>query len=261
MTTSVPGGLAALVLAAGAGTRLRPLTRRRPKVLCPVGSLPLVDHGLARVERIVGRGPDVVAVNVHHGADSITDHVQGRAHVSHEVQEALGTAGGVAHLARSGWLAGRHLLVVNGDAWTTTALDSLVEGWDGERIRVATAGPGPVRAGVKVAGALMPAEEIARLQPVPSGLWGTSWRPALDAGRLDAVAVDGAFVDCGTPADYLAANLAVSRGASVVGDGAVVDGEVVRSVVWDGSRVGRGERLVDAIRADDLTVLVRTPGG
>jgi hypothetical protein len=44
----------------------------------------------------------------------------------------------------------------------------------------------------------------------------------------------------------------------VVGPGARVDGEVVRSVVWPGASVERGERLVDAIRLDDgSTVLVR----
>ena len=44
----------------------------------------------------------------------------------------------------------------------------------------------------------------------------------------------------------------------MVGAGARVDGEVVRSVVWPGARVGRRERLVDGVRAgDDVTVLVR----
>ena len=63
------------------------------------------------------------------------------------------------------------------------------------------------------------------------------------------------FVDCGTPADYLRANLAANGGQSVVGPGAVVDGELVRSVVWAGAHVRAGERLVDAIRAtDEVTV-------
>jgi hypothetical protein len=95
---------------------------------------------------------------------------------------------------------------------------------------------------------------------VPSGLWEVSWRAAAEQGRIEALAVapGTAFVDCGTPGAYLAANLAASGGESVIGAGAVVDGEVVRSVVWPGGVVHRGERLVDAIRAGDrTTVLVR----
>jgi NDP-sugar pyrophosphorylase family protein len=251
MSTSLPAEVAGLVLAAGAGSRLRPLTDLRPKPLCPVGGALLVDLALARV----GAHVQDVAVNVHHGADEIAAHVAGRAHVSHEEEQALGTAGAVGRLRP--WLDGRALLVVNGDAWTTSSLAPLLEGWDGERIRVAIATDGELRAGVPVAGALLPAAEVARLEAVPSGLWGTSWKPALAQGRLDTVNVDGPFVDCGTPGDYLRANLLASRGASVVGDGAVVDGEVVRSVVWPGSVVAAGERLVDAIRAERLTVLVR----
>src|SRR5438105_1910026 len=96
--------LAAIVLGAGAGTRLRPLTRVRPKVLCPVGNVPLLDVNLARVRAVVGDGPDRVAVNAHHHADAVVAHVGDRAHVSVEPGEALGTAGGVARLRP--WLDG-----------------------------------------------------------------------------------------------------------------------------------------------------------
>ncbi|OWY58928.1 hypothetical protein B7486_77320, partial [cyanobacterium TDX16] len=177
--------------------------------------------GLDRVAPHVGE----VAVNVHHGADAIASHVAGRAHVSHEVEQALGTAGAVGLLRP--WLDGRAVLVVNGDAWTPTALDPLLEGWDGERLRVAIATDGELRAGAPVAGALLPASAVARCEPVPSGLWGHLWQPALAAGALETVNVDGPFVDCGTPADYLHANLLASGGASVVGEGAEVEGEVV----------------------------------
>jgi hypothetical protein len=65
----------------------------------------------------------------------------------------------------------------------------------------------------------------------------------------------GPYFDCGTPADYLAANLEASGGRSVVGAGARVDGELVRSVVWPGGVVHRGERLVESIRVGEtLTV-------
>ena len=70
-------------------------------------------------------------------------------------------------------------------------------------------------------------------------------------------------VDCGTPADYLRANMLASGGAAVVEPGAVVEGEVVRSVVWAGERVGPGERLVDAVRAAGVTLqpFATGPGG
>jgi MurNAc alpha-1-phosphate uridylyltransferase len=90
---------------------------------------------------------------------------------------------------------------------------------------------------------------------VPSGLFASAWAPAEAAGRLDLLPADGPFFDCGTPSDYLAANLCASGGESVVGDGAVVDGELVRSVVWPGGVVRAGERLVECVRVGtDVTV-------
>jgi len=82
--------------------------------------------------------------------------------------------------------------------------------------------------------------------------------PAQEAGRLDVARHAGAFVDCGTPGRYLAANMAASEGRSVMGPGARIEGSVERSVVWPGAVVRGDEHLVDAIRARDrLTVLVR----
>ena len=63
--------IAGVVLAAGAGTRLAPLTRILPKALCPVGGTALVDHALARVRPL----SDAVAVNLHHGAAAIHAHL------------------------------------------------------------------------------------------------------------------------------------------------------------------------------------------
>src|SRR5690606_28917010 len=110
----------------------------------------------------------------------------------------------------------------------------------------------------RVIGSLLPPGVVAGLPAGPSGLYETCWRPAAAAGRLDVVGSGAAFVDCGRPADYLAANLAASGGRSVVGEGATVDGTLVRSVVWPGGVVHPGERLVDAIRVGaHMTVLVR----
>ncbi|MCU1488330.1 MAG: nucleotidyl transferase [Actinomycetia bacterium] len=244
------------MLGAGAGTRLRPLTRFRPKPLCPVGDVTLLDGNLARVAAIVGDGPDHLAVNAHHHADRLAEAVAGRAHLSIEAPEALGTAGAVAHLRP--WLDGRPALVVNGDSWTTIDLAPLVEGWDGERVRVLVVGEPALVDGVGILGSLLPPAVIATLPHRPAGLYEACWRPLRAEGRLDVVGADGPFVACDTPHDYLAANLAWSGGASVVGRGAVVEGELVRSVVWPGAVVHPGEVLVDAIRLDDhTTVLVR----
>jgi hypothetical protein len=147
------------------------------------------------------------------------------------------------------------------------ALDALVAGWDGERCRLLCTpvpqGPGDFRAPdgrrVGYVGAcLLPARHVTGLTASPSGLYEVVWREEDAAGRLDLAVVGGpgdgrgdgpVAVDCGTPADYLRANLLASGGASVVGAGAVVEGSLERSVVWDGAWVGPGEHLVDAVRA------------
>ncbi len=246
-------GLAGVVLAAGAGQRLRPLTTLRPKALCPIANVPLVDLALARVP------PEIsdVAVNVHHGRAAMEAHLAGRGvHCSIEEDRPLGTAGALGHLR--GWLDGRDALVVNADAWCPSSLGEFVDGWDGERVRLLVNAGGSLLPTSRIAGALLPWSEVARLEPEPSGLYELSWARAQAEGRLDVVPHDGPFVDCGTPADYLAANLAASGGASVVGEGAIVAGELDRSVVWPGAVVWPGESLSRAIRATELmTVLVR----
>ncbi len=248
-----------MVLAAGAGTRLRPLTRLRPKALCPVGDRPLLDHARARLEPVT----EAVAVNVHHDRALLEAHLApagGSVHLSVEEGEARGTAGALGLLRE--WIGGRPTLVTNVDAWLVADLDPFVAGWDGERTRLlcvedpARGDFGPLRyCGV----ALMAWSEVARLGPEPSGLYERSWAADAAAGTLDLVVHAGPFVDCGTAADYLAANMAWSEGAPVIGAGAEVapGAVVVRSVVWPGSRVGAGEQLVGAIRAGRLTVVVR----
>ncbi len=244
------------MLAAGAGRRLAPLNRLRPKALCPVAGRPLVDLALDRLGGVTGD----LAVNAHRPQSLLHAHVAGRAHLSIETGEALGTAGALGALRD--WIAGRPVLLTNADAWLPADLAALLDGWHGERVRLLTV-TDPARADFGdqryCGAALMPWAAVRDLQPVPSGLYEVSWGERHAAGTLDLVAHHGPFVDCGTPADYLAANLAASGGRSVVGPGAVVgDGAVLeRSVVWPGSVVAAGEHLVDAIRAADLTVLVR----
>ena len=77
-------GIVGVVLAAGRGTRLRPLTRLRPKALCPVGNVPLVDLALERVRPAV----DAVAVNLHHGRRTLDLHLADDVHRSIEADAA-----------------------------------------------------------------------------------------------------------------------------------------------------------------------------
>ena len=119
-----PGSLAAVVLAAGEGRRLRPLTLRRPKPLCPVGNVALLDHALSRV----GALGVPLAVNVHHGREQLERHLADRpdVHVSIEADRALGTAGALGHLRE--WLDGRDAVVVNADTWCAAVLSRHLDG-------------------------------------------------------------------------------------------------------------------------------------
>ena len=250
--------IAGVVLAAGLGTRLRPLTSLRPKPLCPVGNVALVDHAITRARTVVGE----VAVNVHAGRQQMEAHLEGRVHVSVEEARPLGTAGALGHL-RS-WIDGRPVLVTNGDTWHRFALSALTEGWDGRTVRLLVV-PGSDGRGFDpwtyAGSALMPWADVADLEAVPSGLYEAVWRRRRDEGGVELVTVEGEYFDCGTPQDYLAANLAASGGASVVAPDAVVEGTVVRSVVWPGAHVAAGERLVECIRAaDGVTVATQNQG-
>jgi NDP-sugar pyrophosphorylase family protein len=245
--------VAGVVLAAGAGTRLRPLTQVRPKVLCPVGDRPLVDHAIERFAGVT----ESLAVNVHAGRDLLESHLAGRVHLSFENDGALGTAGALGQLR--GWIDGRAVLVANGDTWCPESMEVLLDGWEGERIRVLVVGADALAPGVRVAGSLLPWKDIVGIPAEFAGLT-PLWMRVAEAGRMESVRLDDdvPWADCGTPASYLEANMMWSGGAPVVGAGATVDGTLERSVVWPGAVVRANEHLVDAIRADErLTVLVR----
>ena len=66
----------AMVLAAGLGTRLRPLTNDRPKALVEVGGRTMLEITLARMREF---GVREVIVNVHHFADKVVDYLKARA--------------------------------------------------------------------------------------------------------------------------------------------------------------------------------------
>ncbi|SCF00184.1 nucleotidyltransferase family protein [Micromonospora chokoriensis] len=276
----VAAELCAVVLAAGEGTRLRPLTERVPKALCPVGNVPLLDRALARLAGLGLTGPDRVAVNACYLGDQVVAHVGDRAHLSVEVGDPLGTAGGVANLRD--WIDGRPVLVGNADAYLadpTAApgpdVAALLADWDGHSVRLLgqpaanPTAPGTFDGHCFTGFSLLPWRLVHDLPVVVSDLVHVLWRPAEAADALEVVPYPGTFFDTGTPADYLAANLHAAAGGtlvdpsarvtgrcaeSVIGAGARVDGDVLRSVVWPGATVHTGERLVDVIRFGNGTV-------
>ena len=107
----------ALVLAAGLGTRLRPLTNSIPKCLVPIRGRPLLDVWL---ELLLTHGIERVLVNTHHLAGAVQDYVassQWRSQVDlvHE-KELLGTGGTI--LRNRGYFGAQPFLVAHGDNLT-----------------------------------------------------------------------------------------------------------------------------------------------
>lgn len=121
----------AIVLAAGEGRRLRPITLHTPKPLVPFYGRPLLDWA---IDKLVAAGVRRIAVNAHHLADVVAAHVAALAarrpevelHLSREDQ-LLGTGGALRQLR--GWLTpGEPFFVVNADAVFAADLSDLVNG-------------------------------------------------------------------------------------------------------------------------------------
>jgi MurNAc alpha-1-phosphate uridylyltransferase len=95
-TSGKPTPLCAMVLAAGLGTRMRPLTDTMPKPLVRIAGKPLIDHVL---DRLAKAGVEKAVVNVHHFAEQLIGHLAQRARpqitISDERGLLLGTGGGV----------------------------------------------------------------------------------------------------------------------------------------------------------------------
>lgn len=284
--SGVPDGLCAIVLAAGEGRRLRPLTEYLPKALCPVGNVPLLDRALDRVAALGYTGPDQVAVNACYLGDQVVRQVGARAHRSVEPAAPLGTAGGVANLRD--WIGGRGVLVGNADSYLVDPQEppgpdiaALLTDWDGRTVRllgqrISDPAERDGFGGYRFAGfSLLPWRYVRDLPVEPAELVRAVWRPAEAAGELTVVPFAGTYLDTGTPADYLAANLHAAAGGNlvdpsatvtgdciqaVIGAGAEVRGAVHRAVVWPGGVVAAGERLTDAVRVGrDVTVSAGDP--
>jgi MurNAc alpha-1-phosphate uridylyltransferase len=111
----------AMVLAAGLGTRLRPVTETIPKPLVEINGRPLIDHAL---DRLSLAGVERVVVNVHYKAGMMAEHLTRRDHPQIELSEEaelLDTGGGVA---RALPLLGEVFFVVNGDVFWLDGKDS-----------------------------------------------------------------------------------------------------------------------------------------
>ena len=130
----------AMVLAAGLGTRMRPLTDDRPKALVEVAGRTLIDHTL---DRLAEAGVETAVVNVHHFADAMEAHLAARRTprilISDERSGLLDSGGGIARAAPL--LGDEPIFVANIDnVWiegAKTALQSLIETWDPERMDIA----------------------------------------------------------------------------------------------------------------------------
>jgi NDP-sugar pyrophosphorylase family protein len=124
----------AMVLAAGLGTRLRPLTNDRPKALVEIAGRTLLEITLTRLRSF---GVTEVIVNVHHFADQMIDYLRTnqnfgmRIEISHEEDELLDTGGG---LKKAAWFfledsrsADEPFILHNVDVLTTIPLDRMIE--------------------------------------------------------------------------------------------------------------------------------------
>ncbi len=131
----------AMVLAAGLGTRMRPLTNDRPKALVEVGGKTLIDHAL---DRLAEAGVETAVVNVHHFADLMEAHLARRKGgprivISDERAALLDSGGGIADAA--GLIGSDPIFVANTDVpWIegeTPALKTLQDLWDPQAMDIA----------------------------------------------------------------------------------------------------------------------------
>lgn len=229
-----PGGAVphtAMVMAAGLGKRMRPLTATRPKPLVPVAGKPLIDHVFDRL-RAAGVGRAVV--NVHYMADAMQAHLRARVRdmdvvVSDERAQLLETGGGLVH-ARD-HLGDEAVVCVNSDnLWVdgpTDAIRALAARWDDDAMDVLLllvplarahchTGRGDFhldamgrivkrRAPGRVAPFVYTGVQILHpriIRDAPEGPFSTNlfWNRAIEAGRAWGLVHQGLWFDVGTPA-------------------------------------------------------------
>ena len=218
----------AMVMAAGLGTRMRPLTDDRCKALVEVGGRALIDWTL---DKLAAAGVERAVVNVHHFADRLEDHLSARIAphivISDERGQLLETGGGLAKAAPL--LGDAPVFVANIDAlWIdgdSAELDRLAAGFDAEtmdfRLMLSPMGrnlgfPGAgdffmdpdgrlmrrgarERAPYAYAGVqVMHPRVLAGVAPEPFST-NRLWDDALDAGRLFGAPMDAFWMHVGDP--------------------------------------------------------------
>jgi len=216
-----------MVLAAGLGKRMRPLTISQPKPMVRVAGKPLLDHAL---DRLTAAGIARAVVNVHYLGDAIEAHVKSRTTpqvvISDERDQLLETGGGLAHAADllpdpffcmnsdNLWLDGPYdafhelsrawdpkrmdaLLLVTGHARTHNFLGTGDFHMDGlgrlSRRRAGRVAPF-VFTGVQLVSKRL-------LRDAPDGPFSTNllWDRAMEEGRLFGIAFTGEWFEVGTP--------------------------------------------------------------
>lgn len=219
---------AAMVLAAGLGLRMRPITDKTPKPLIKVADRTLLDHCL---DRLVEVGVRRAVVNVHHLADQVRTHLRHRRDleivISDEHDQLLETGGGVVKALPH--LGAEPFFVVNSDVlWlngTVNALERLMDGWSDETMDALLLVHSTVEAyGYRGRGdfvidplglvARRPEREVApyvftgveilhprALAGAPTGAFSLNviFDKLLEAARLYAIVHDGEWFDIGSP--------------------------------------------------------------
>jgi MurNAc alpha-1-phosphate uridylyltransferase len=242
MTSTTTSPRRAMVLAAGMGTRMRPLTDSMPKPLVKVAGKPLLDHVL---DRLAAEGVERAVVNVHHFAEQIIAHLADRRRpqitISDERGLLLDTGGGVVkalpelgdapfyHLnADTIWIDGvKRNLARLADAFDPAAMDALLLlaptagsiGYDG-RGDFNMASDGRLRARPERQVAPFVYAGAAILTPAlfagaPQGKFSltTLFSRAADAGRLYGLRLEGLWMHVGTPEAIAAAEAAIKASA------------------------------------------------
>ncbi|HEY0283046.1 MAG TPA: nucleotidyltransferase family protein, partial [Rhizomicrobium sp.] len=218
----------AMIMAAGLGTRMRPLTNDRPKPLVEVGGKALIDHA---IDRLVAAGVTTVVVNLHYKAEMIQAHLAQRKDVeilySDEGDGLLGTGGGVALALEH--FRGEPFYIHNSDTvWVEgygAALERMKARWDPETMdALLLMAPMVTSMGYEGIGDFMmdPSGRLSRVPPgrvspfafpgvqivhprlfdnAPAGGFSTNilWDRAIEKERLFGVRLDGIWIHVGTP--------------------------------------------------------------
>ncbi len=119
------GKIEGIILAAGKGTRMLPLTGRLPKPLLPVTGVPLLEIA---AEKLLRCGASRIHINLFHLGEMIREYADGKGWpiVFHEEEELLDTGGGIGNMAAD--LSGAdHVLLHNGDVLSSFGFDEALE--------------------------------------------------------------------------------------------------------------------------------------